>query len=69
MASFVKSCDSPTTVSNGNTSYNNGALQTAISWASLTIQWLGFQCFQCRGVDPIPDQGTKIPHAVQPKNK
>ena len=32
---------------------------------SLEIQWLGFWTSAAGGVDSIPGQGTKIPHAMR----
>ena len=37
--------------------------------ASLTVQWLRLCLAMWGGVGLIPDQGTKILHALQPKNK
>ena len=34
---------------------------------SLAVQWLGLCTFTVKGPGSIPDQGTKIPHAVWPK--
>ena len=33
------------------------------------VQWLELHAFTAVGTGLIPDQGTKIPHAIQPKKK
>ena len=33
------------------------------------VQWLGFHASTARGVSSIPDQGTKILHAMQYRQK
>ena len=39
-------------------------LKTVNPGASLAVQWLRLQAASARGAGLIPDQGTKIPHAV-----
>ena len=40
------------------------APQNSESWGFPAVQWLRLQAASTRGAGLIPDQGTKIPHAV-----
>ena len=37
-------------------------------WTSLVVQWLRLHASSARGMGLIPGWGTKIPHAMWPKN-
>ena len=48
------------------------SLTTAKEWTVgtfLMVQWLELHAFTAVGTGLIPDQGTKIPHAIQQKKK
>ena len=51
-------------VSQSQNPKSNMLLKTVNPGASLAVQWLRLQAASTRGAGLIPDQGTKIPHAV-----
>ena len=40
-----------------------------VTGTSLAVQWLRLYASNAGGVGSIPGQGTKIPHAMWPKDK